>query len=153
MLKISNSSKMFFQCTVYSHHLCLYGQLYVHKRQNAQILYLTCTVSLFVIDREYGRLHFFHIFHFRDKLWAWLHWYFCEHLLMARMEGVVTRSRDALNYSYWCLGASRGTSPSLELQQLRNNDVIKEPPPSLGIYYHMLVVLQASGSIKSFFNK
>ncbi|MPC52488.1 hypothetical protein E2C01_046358 [Portunus trituberculatus] len=29
----------------------------------------------------------------------------CEHPEVAKMEGVVTRSRDALNYSFWCLGA------------------------------------------------
>ncbi|MPD03354.1 hypothetical protein E2C01_098987 [Portunus trituberculatus] len=27
-----------------------------------------------------------------------------EHPEVARMEGVVARSRDALNYSFWCLG-------------------------------------------------
>ncbi|MPC48796.1 hypothetical protein E2C01_042579 [Portunus trituberculatus] len=28
-----------------------------------------------------------------------------EHLEVARMEGMVAKSRDALNYSFWCLGA------------------------------------------------
>ena len=29
----------------------------------------------------------------------------CEHPDIARMEGVVARLREALNYSCWCLGA------------------------------------------------
>ncbi|MPC39506.1 hypothetical protein E2C01_033043 [Portunus trituberculatus] len=28
-----------------------------------------------------------------------------EHPEVAKMEGVVARSRDALNYCFWCLGA------------------------------------------------